>query len=73
MPRPLYTEATLLAGQADELVPRDTGTLAGSQSVQVEQDGPTITAAVGYGGAEYQGLIFRMELKEIETGVTVTA
>lgn len=29
--------------------------------------------AVGYGGAEYQGIIFRMELKEIETGVTVTA
>lgn len=29
--------------------------------------------AVGYGGAEHQGLIFRMELKEIETAVTVTA
>lgn len=29
--------------------------------------------AVGYGGAEHQGIIFHMELKEVETGLTVTA
>lgn len=29
--------------------------------------------AVGYGGQEYQGIIFRMEVKEVETAVTVTA
>lgn len=30
-------------------------------------------AAIRYGETEYQGIIFRMELKEIETAVTVTA
>lgn len=33
-------------------------------------EGPGVAS---YGGQEYMGLIFRMELKEIETGVTVTA
>lgn len=30
-------------------------------------------AAIGYNGGEYQGIIFHMEVKEVETAVTVTA
>jgi hypothetical protein len=47
----LYTDAIELGTEADELVPRDTGTLAASQTVTSEIDGTTITATVAYGGA----------------------
>jgi hypothetical protein len=47
----LYTDAIELGSEADELVPRDTGTLAASQFVTSEIDGTTVTATCGYGGA----------------------
>jgi hypothetical protein len=47
----LYTDALELGSEASELVPRDTGTLAASQTVTSEIDGTTITATVAYGGA----------------------
>jgi hypothetical protein len=47
----LYTDALELGTEADELVPRDTGTLAASQTVTSEIEDEVVTATVAYGGA----------------------
>jgi len=40
--------AKIIATNLDAVVPRDTGTLADSQEVRVEMNGPKVTAKVGY-------------------------
>lgn len=49
----LYEEATALLNEADLLVPRDTGTLAGSkfQAEESGVDAKSVAVTVGYGGA----------------------
>ena len=47
----LYQEGTDLLNEADKLVPRDTGALAGSKFQEITTEGNSPAVTVGYGGA----------------------